>query len=254
VNLDSLPRQLRPIVWAIDDWNRNYKLGVIFEARVGAGKLMVCAIDLDNNPGPVARQLRRSLLDYMAGDKFQPRVKISLADFNGLYFDTRIMRQLGATALADGSSADEIVDGDPNTFWSSADRRGRGKGFPHDIEITFAAPVAMTGLVIMPRQNQRQHQGDIRGFTVQASPDGVHWRQVAAGELASTFDEQRILFGRTVRAKKLKLIAVSGFGTDHSTALSELAVIEPGLKPTGSHFGTMIYRNARTASPDIDAP
>jgi len=38
----QLPRGLKPIVSAIDDWNRNYKLGVIFEARIGAGKLLVC--------------------------------------------------------------------------------------------------------------------------------------------------------------------------------------------------------------------
>src|SRR4029453_2863689 len=34
VNLDHLPSKLEPIVWAIDDWNRNYKLGAIFECRV----------------------------------------------------------------------------------------------------------------------------------------------------------------------------------------------------------------------------
>ena len=40
------PRELKPIVWAIDDWNRNWKLGVIFECNVGAGKLLVSAINL----------------------------------------------------------------------------------------------------------------------------------------------------------------------------------------------------------------
>jgi len=37
INLDQLPRGLTPMVSAIDDWNRNYKLGVIFEAASGAG-------------------------------------------------------------------------------------------------------------------------------------------------------------------------------------------------------------------------
>ena len=35
VNLDRLPPDLEPVVWAIDDWNRNYKLGLIFECTVG---------------------------------------------------------------------------------------------------------------------------------------------------------------------------------------------------------------------------
>ncbi|HTV40961.1 MAG TPA: discoidin domain-containing protein [Candidatus Sulfotelmatobacter sp.] len=252
INLDKLPRDLQPIVWAIDDWNRNYKLGVVFEAKVGAGKLMVCSIDLDNNPSPVARQLRRSLLDYMAGDAFQPATEISLSDFESLHFDTGIMHRLGASAMADGAAADEIVDGDPNTFWSSADDRGRGKGFPHEIEIGFPKPVSMTGLVLMPRQNQREHQGDIRWFKVQASDDGTEWQDVADGQLSSTFDEQKILFGKMVTAKKLKLTAVSGFGADHSAALAELAVIVAGpMAENGS--GDIKYKNVRTASPDIDS-
>ena len=73
VNLENAPRELKPIVWAIDDWNRNWKLGVIFECYVGAGKLLVSAINLDNERGgSELQQLRRSLLDYMAGAKFKP--------------------------------------------------------------------------------------------------------------------------------------------------------------------------------------
>jgi hypothetical protein len=26
INLEHLPKELEPVVWAIDDWNRNYKL------------------------------------------------------------------------------------------------------------------------------------------------------------------------------------------------------------------------------------
>jgi hypothetical protein len=73
VNLSSAPRSLRPIVWAIDDWNRNWRLGVIFECNVGAGKLLVSAINLnDERGGSELKQLRRSLLDYMGGEKFHP--------------------------------------------------------------------------------------------------------------------------------------------------------------------------------------
>ncbi len=74
--LDRLPRGLKPIVSAIDDWNRNYKLGVIFEARVGKGRLLVCTADL--NSYPVGQQLRRSLLDYMDGDKFSTKDRDSI--------------------------------------------------------------------------------------------------------------------------------------------------------------------------------
>lgn len=76
VNLTSAPRELRPIVSAIDDWNRNWRLGVIFECRVGKGRLLVSAIPLDKND-PVTNQLRKSLTDYMSGDSFQPTATLT---------------------------------------------------------------------------------------------------------------------------------------------------------------------------------
>ncbi|HKI70262.1 MAG TPA: glycoside hydrolase, partial [Verrucomicrobiae bacterium] len=100
VNLDHLPRGLQPIVQAIDDWNRNWKLGLIFEAKVGQGRLMVCSIDLNPKTNPVAQQLRRTLLDYMASAKFQPQTEISPADFLSLHFNSLIMHDLGAAARA----------------------------------------------------------------------------------------------------------------------------------------------------------
>jgi len=73
VNLSKAPASLRPIVSAIDDWNRNWRLGVIFECNVGPGRLLVSAINLDKESGgSELQQLRRSLLDYMAGEKFKP--------------------------------------------------------------------------------------------------------------------------------------------------------------------------------------
>jgi hypothetical protein len=47
---------------------------------------MVCSIGL--NPGlaenPVARQMRHSLLDYMASSKFKPTVELTQAQISGL--------------------------------------------------------------------------------------------------------------------------------------------------------------------------
>ena len=253
VNLDRLPHGLQPMVQAIDDWNRNYKLGVMFECKVGNGKLMVCSVDLNNDSNPVARQLRQSLLDYMAGEKFQPPTEISMADFEGLHFNTRIMRQLAASAEADGRNANAIIDGDPNTFWSSADARGNSPKYPHELTVHFPQPVAMNGLVLMPRQNQREHQGDIHDYTIQASDDGNQWREIERGQLASTWNPQQIRFSQTVTAKHLKFTALSGFGNDTSAALAELAVIYAGPKIADTSSGNVEYQGVRTASPDIDA-
>jgi len=86
VNLETAPRNLKPIVWAIDDWNRNWKLGVIFEASVGSGRLLVSAINLDNErDGSELQQLRRSLLDYMAGEKFKPAATLTPEQVGSLW-------------------------------------------------------------------------------------------------------------------------------------------------------------------------
>jgi hypothetical protein len=255
VNLDRLPQALQPIVQPIDDWNRNYKLGLVFECRVGPGRLMVCSADLESSldTRPVARQLRRSLLDYMAGEKFQPQTEVSAADIRGLLFNTRVMHQLGATAEADGQNANAFIDGDPNTFWSSADARGNGPKYPHELTVHFPQPVAMNDLILMPRQNQREHQGDIHDYTIQASDDGIQWREIAHGQLASTWNPQQIRFSQTVTAKHLKFTALSGFGNDTSAALAELAVIYAGPKIADTSSGNVEYQGVRTASPDIDA-
>lgn len=84
INLTGAPRELKPIVAAIDDWNRNWRLGVIFECAVGSGKLLVSALPLDGKSAG-AQQLRRSLLDYAASDKFVPAAKLTTGQVRALW-------------------------------------------------------------------------------------------------------------------------------------------------------------------------
>lgn len=87
INVEKLPREFRPIVQAVDDWSRNYKLGVVFEAKVGTGRLVVCSIDLASNLETRigARQLRRSLLAYMGTERFQPPLTVTLDQASALW-------------------------------------------------------------------------------------------------------------------------------------------------------------------------
>jgi hypothetical protein len=77
--LDGLPRELRPTVQVIDDWFTNRRLGLLFEARVGKGRLLVTSIDLERDleADPVVRQMRHSLLRYAASGRFAPAVEVS---------------------------------------------------------------------------------------------------------------------------------------------------------------------------------
>ncbi len=80
--LDDTPPSFRPVVQVIDDFHRNHKLGAVVEAAVGKGKLLAVSFDLSTNldQRPVARQLLRSLLDYAAGEKFQPRQSLTIPE------------------------------------------------------------------------------------------------------------------------------------------------------------------------------
>ena len=260
INLDRLPRSLQPIVQPIDDWGRNWKLALVFECKVGSGRLMVCSADITNDLAtrPVARQLRRSLLDYMAGPKFLPKTTIAVEVMRGLWFDSRIMRHLGATAQAGGANAAAAIDGDPNTYWSVGIPLGRAAANaapapagPRELTITFPQPVAMDGVTLMTRQNDRNHQGDIRGYALSISDDGSIWHEVSRGELESTFEPQTVRFGQTVTARRLKFTALSGFGNDTSTALADLAVLYAGPKLAVSDEGAVNYQRVRSTTGDV---
>ncbi len=231
INLDNLPPRLAPVVSAIDDWNRNYKLGVIFECAVGDGKLLVSAIDIskENDVDPVARELRYSVLNYMSTDCFQPNVPVSAVEMRSLLFDTRIMSKLGASARLDGAPAGAAIDGDPNTFVSTGDQDAPMRE-QAELTITFPSPVAIAGVVLMPRQNHREHEGEIKEAVISVSEDGTVWNDVQRAYLVSTFAPQRIELSRVVTTKYLKLVSLSGFGPDKTTSLAELAVVYAGPK------------------------
>lgn len=256
VNLDRLPPELQPVVAAIDDWNRNYNLALIFECRVDRGRLLVCSLDLQNDlqARPVARQLRHSLLDYLTHPPVTPLVAVRAKDLRTVFFNTRVMQQLGAQAEDEGSGANLALDGDPNTFWTTGgrDRAANRRSYPHTLTVRFLSPVTIKGLVLMNRQNDRDHLGDIRDYRLEATSDGETWAEIARGRLLSTWNPQTIQFASLVTTRQLKLTALSGFGNDTSAALAELAVLYAGPKLTNAEPAHLNYERARSTSTDVD--
>lgn len=77
--LNDMPATLQPTVQTIGYALSTSRLGFIFEAQVGPGKLVVVNADLQNNLDTriAARQLRSSILTYMNTNEFQPATHIS---------------------------------------------------------------------------------------------------------------------------------------------------------------------------------
>ncbi|MNP72053.1 hypothetical protein D3C76_1685250 [compost metagenome] len=85
--LDDLPADLQPIVQTIDNFERNHKLGLLFECKVGSGKVLVGALDYDQLLSQIeGRQFIHSLLQYMESDDFQPTYEMTVNALNQLLF------------------------------------------------------------------------------------------------------------------------------------------------------------------------
>ncbi len=87
VVLDDTPPTYRPIVQIVDAFNRNHKLGNVFEARVGPGRLLVCSINLwsDLDHRPAARQLLHSLFAYAGSADFRPTQDLDAVTLDTLF-------------------------------------------------------------------------------------------------------------------------------------------------------------------------
>ncbi|MGN0232732.1 MAG: sugar-binding domain-containing protein [Muribaculaceae bacterium] len=87
MNLDHTPSTFRPLLQMIPDWNKNNKLGLVVEAKVGEGELLICTIDLVNNMErrPVARQFRYSLEKYVSSPDFNPSQKLAEKDIDLMF-------------------------------------------------------------------------------------------------------------------------------------------------------------------------
>jgi hypothetical protein len=78
--LDDLDQDFLPTVQVIDGIDRNHKLGLILEANVGKGKLIICTIDLPGlSEHPEARQLLSSIQNYMTSDEFSPKKELTVS-------------------------------------------------------------------------------------------------------------------------------------------------------------------------------
>ncbi|TRX71151.1 sugar-binding domain-containing protein [Carboxylicivirga sp. M1479] len=87
INIEGFENTPQPIVRIIDDWVTNRNLALVFEAKVGKGKLVMAGVDLQSalDKRPEARQMLYSLQKYMAEDSFNPQTKISVEEIRQLF-------------------------------------------------------------------------------------------------------------------------------------------------------------------------
>ncbi len=76
--LNSLPKDYRPLLQVVDNIERNHKLGLLVELKVGPGALMICTTDLEAiRRYPEGVSYRQAILDYMNSTDFAPTCELS---------------------------------------------------------------------------------------------------------------------------------------------------------------------------------
>lgn len=222
MSLDGLPQEVRPLVQVIDDWNTCRRLGLVFEARVGAGRLLACSMDLetDLDQRPAARQLRRSLLNYMAANSFSPAQQLTVEQLETVFQEPSPYAKLGATVTADsehpGYEAGNVLDGDPATFWHTP-WGDTSAPYPHWIRIDFKQPVTLYGIAVTPRQDMTN--GHVGKYAVYLSDtQNVSGRPAARGAFPEGSETHEIRFEEPARGTHLHVQAMRPGNPDHPWA------------------------------------
>ncbi len=82
----EFPADFQPIVQSIDTWFLSRKIGMLFEANVAGGRLMMTTMPLDADSGvPVIAQMRKAVIAYMQSDDFRPQYTVDLQHVKDLF-------------------------------------------------------------------------------------------------------------------------------------------------------------------------
>lgn len=105
MNLREFPKPYQPPVQPIDTWHVSRKLGMIVEAQVLNGRLLMTTMDIDSdlNNRVVARQMRKAILEYMLSDDFKPAITLQPETINNLF-----TKQAPAVNMYTKESPDEL--------------------------------------------------------------------------------------------------------------------------------------------------
>jgi len=216
------------MVQVIDDWVTARKLALIFEARVGPGKLLACSCDLVSalDQRPVARQMRHSLLTYMADARFEPKNTMTIRQLTDLLREPSPLEKLGATVSASNHHPshppDLALDGNPATIWHTNWEPMAQP--PHELRLDLKESVRLQGLTYLPRQDMAN--GRIARFEIYVSTDGNQWGQaVAAGTWPNDAALKTVRFDRPQTARFVKLVALREVRGQPYASVAEIDIL-----------------------------
>ncbi len=215
---------LKPLVQIIDDYHRNNKLAAVFEVQVGKGKLLACALDIENDLDnrPVAKHFRNSVLNYMNSNKFSPKESLYNDELKELLPDPKSVNR-----VVEGSSRwplhdyRDLLDGDSETFWSSEWNGEWRASYTHYVVIEFGDEKTISTCIYTPRQDSEN--GRVREYEIYLSDDGKNWgKPLASGEFENSQKVQKVKLEKNEKARFAKFVSIKEVNNRKWAAIADL--------------------------------
>lgn len=210
--LDEMPEGFEPVIRAIDDWNRNLSLGLLIEGRVGNGRLLLVSASLEGSfqKRPAACHFKEALLSYAASWEFAPKEEIPVAAIEKHLFPNDRMKELGVRYVAENEAGvtnlSSLFEENPNTsVWIEKEN------YPISVDICIQEPVAVSGLLMVPDQKDRMHQGCVKDYVIEVEVEG-EFKEAARGRFSASFLTQKTVWKDAVTTKAIRFTALSGYG------------------------------------------
>lgn len=214
--------QVTPIVQPIDDWNRNLLQGLLFEAKVLKGSLLMVTANLEGKfeDRPAAYTLKQDILRYAASEEFAPKVTADAEAIERKFFPILRMQELTDKVIYENNAlvkgGDCIVQADPG---SSV--RIMQPDFPVSFTVELKKSVDISGILYVPEQRDRNHAGFVRDYRIEVRDGNEAWQLMAEGTFLNTCRSQQVVFDREVTGDTLRLTILSAYGCEDKYVYQE---------------------------------
>ncbi len=189
---EALSGRAESIVTVIDEWNRNKRMTLLLEANVLKGKLLLCMAEPKNHAS--SRQLYKSLFRYIAGSEFAPKQDIDSFELRSLFFERDCMKRKNTKVKISDSATGDISQ----------------LRYPYTLEYSMEQEEEIRGICYLPRQNHREHAGDIREYEISCL-EGNLWVPIYEGAFTTSFEPKTVYFTGSIKTKNVRFTALSGF-------------------------------------------
>jgi hypothetical protein len=228
MNLSKLPFDFEPVVYMIDDFNECERLGLVFEAKVGKGRLLATSLNMgtESSRTLAQKQMLKSLLNRAGSDSFAPAQSLSMKQLHQVFQPPNVKIKKVSSDNR-GHEKEKMIDGDPETFWHTRFQPDFAPK-PHFVVLEVPADTSVSGLTYVAYSGGNGN-GHVKAYSVSVCDDGKTWSApLIKGALETkVYNEQKIMFPAPTDKKfiKFEITDAVSYGGQPIAAIGELDVL-----------------------------